>query len=319
MKKSIKISLSILGIVVAAPLAAFGAIWFLVTQPLFFLKMTGSDQVVDPARLEAHVRVLSETCSPRDYTHPENLDRAAQYIYSQFERAGGRVVEQPYQVDGIIYKNILVQFGPPTGERLVIGAHYDTYKPYPSANDDASGVAALIELAYLLGDLDLSQTVELVAFTLEEPPFYNSEEMGSYVHAASLQEQGIPVELMITLDEIGYYSDEPGSQSLPIPPWLKGGYSSTANFIAILGPLETGFHARTLKAAMTRAADLPVVSFTVPVGLERRVLMGDHRNYWEAGYPAVIITDTSFLRSDLKHSAFDTAETLDYQRIAKAV
>ncbi len=313
------IGVVIFGLILAVPLLYYGGIWLVVTQPLFFVETVGSQIQLDPSRLEAHVRALSEACAPRDYTHPKNLECAAEYIQGHFDQTGGRVSDQPYEVEGQIYRNLAVQFGPATGERIVIGAHYDVYGPYPGANDDASGIAALIELAYLLANTPLPITVELVAFTLEEPPFYGSEEMGSAVHAAALKERDIPVRVMIAIDEIGYYSEEPGSQSLPIYRWLKRFYSSTANFIAILGPLDTGLVVRQVKAAMVKASDLPVYSFNAPVEMESGVILGDHRNYVEQGYVGIIVTDTAFLRSNIKHSEFDTADTLDYERMSQVV
>ena len=302
-------------------LTFYGGVCFFITQPVWPIDPEGSQIEVDPLALESHVRYLSETCYPRHYSVPENLDCAADYIHSHFKESDGMASEQVYDVEGHAARNIIVQYGPESGGRLVIGAHYDVYKAYPGANDDASGVAALIELAYLLGDTNLPMTVELVAYTLEEPPFYLTELMGSTVHAASLRERGIDVNLMIALDEIGHYSDEPNSQILPDMkiPGLERHYSTTANFIALLGPTDTWSMVRQIKKAMLRTTDLPVYSFTVPIELEPRVIMGDNHSFVDHGYPGILITDTAFLRTEVRHTEFDTYDLLDYDRMTDVV
>jgi len=162
--------------------------WALVMQPLL-PGSPGRGQVeVDPSRLEAHVRMLTETFIPRNEAHPENLDRAAEYIRRAFERAGGRSSQQPYQVNGQTYRNVIAIFGADTRERIVIGAHYDSVAAdVPGADDNASGVAGLIELARMLSDPPPPMRVELVAYTLEEGQHFRTERMGSAVHAASLK------------------------------------------------------------------------------------------------------------------------------------
>ncbi|HEY9420107.1 MAG TPA: M28 family peptidase [Thermoanaerobaculia bacterium] len=272
---------------------------------------------VQPARLETHVRALAETFVPRDWNHPENLDRAAAYIRAELERAGGRVEEQPYEVDGRTYRNVLARFGPETRERVVVGAHYDAAGPLPGADDNASGVAGLIELAHLLGDSRLRTEVELVAYTLEEPPAFGSREMGSAIHAKSLRKREVPVKAMISLEMIGYFRDEPGSQEFPAP-FLRFIYPNTGNFITVAGKLGQGGLVRRVRNAMRKASALPVESITAPESLPG-VSLSDHRNYWAAGYEAVMITDTAFYRNDNYHSETDTPDTLDYPRMAMVV
>jgi hypothetical protein len=237
--------------------------------------------VVEPGRLEAHVRMLSETLVPRDEEHPENLDRVAAYIRGEFERAQAvEVAEQPYPVNGRTYRNVLARFGPDTRERIVVGAHYDVAGPYPGADDNASGVAGLIELAHLLGRTKLPLRVELVAFSLEEPPYFRTEYMGSAVHAASLKKQGVPVRAMFCLEMIGYFSDAPGSQSFPTPA-LKPFYPSKGNFITIVGKPDQGALVRRVKTAMRHASPLPVFSINAPTAVPG-IDFSDHGSYWKA-------------------------------------
>ncbi|MEM7348817.1 MAG: M28 family peptidase [Chloroflexota bacterium] len=293
-------------------------LWFVVTQPLFWVQSSPSSATVDPARLETHVQQLSEEFIPRDYKHPENLDRTASYIRTEFEQTSGRVSEQPYEVDGEVYRNIILRFGPDTGERIVIGAHYDAFDIHPGADDNASGVAGLIELAHLLDQAPLSAPVELVAYTLEEPPFFRTNGMGSAVHADDLKAQGISIQLMIALDMIGYFSDSPNSQHFPVAV-LRYFYPTEGNFIAVIGRLNGGADTRYVKRVMRRTTDLPVYSFNVPPQLIPGVDFSDHLNYWRHDYPAVMVTDTAFLRNRHYHTPDDTLEKLDYDRMAKVV
>jgi Zn-dependent M28 family amino/carboxypeptidase len=295
------------------------ATWAWVTQPLSAnVNMNVSSVVsVEPARLEAHVRMLSEAFFPRDEGHPENLDRAAAYIRQEFERAKGKVSEQPYEVAGNTYRNVTALFGPDTRERIVVGAHYDTAGEQPGADDNASGVAGLVELAHLLGTVSLPLRVELVAFTLEESWYFGTSQMGSAMHAQSLQQQGIAVRVMFSLEMIGYFTDAPNSQSFPVS-LLRAFYPSRGNFIAVVSKLDQGLVVRRVKKAMRSASPLPVYSLNAPrfvPGID----FSDHRNYWRAGYDAVMITDTAFYRNKNYHTVRDTPDTLDYQRMAMVV
>jgi len=292
--------------------------WALVTQPLLPVSRNDNGARVAPARLEAHVRRLAETFIPRDEAHPENLDRAAAYIRRAFERAGGRVSEQPYEVHGKTYRNVIARFGPQTEERIVIGAHYDSVAAdVPGADDNASGVAGLIELARMLNKSQLNVRVELVAYTLEEGQHFRTERMGSAVHAASLKENGVAVRAMFSLEMLGYFSDAADSQEYPHP-IMKLFYPSRGNYIAVVGKLDQPLVVRRIKHAMRGAASLPVYSINAPRSV-RGIDFSDHRNYWDAGYDAVMITDTAFYRNPHYHTARDTPETLDYQRMAMVV
>lgn len=296
-------------------------LWAMVTQPLLFGVTKDSEMNhVDPQRLKSHVSMLANTLAPRDHSHPENLDRVAAYIRQEFEQAGGRVSEQPFKVQGVTYRNVSAFFGPQTKERVVIGAHYDSAGPLPGADDNASGVAGLIELAHLLGKApkaSLNTSVELVAYSLEEPPFFATQQMGSAVHAAALKQQKVPVRLMLSLEMIGYFTDAPDSQRYPIAA-MKLTYPSVGNFIAVVGKMGQGATVKRIKEAMLKASSLPVHSLNAPPSLPG-VDLSDHRNYWNAGYEAAMITDTSFYRNSFYHTAQDTPDTLDYQRMAQVV
>lgn len=293
------------------------ALCLYVTQPTMGGPIAGRAPRVDPRRLESHVRMLSENLMPRDASHPENLDRVALYIRQEFEQARGRVLDQHYQVDDKTYRNVIAAFGPETRERIVVGAHYDTAGPRPGADDNASGVAGLVELAYLLGNSDLPIGVELVAYSLEEPPFFRSEYMGSAVHARSLKKEGAQVRAMFSLEMIGYFSDASDSQRFPSP-ILSLLYPTKGNFISVVGKMGQALLIRRIKRAMREASSLPVYSINAPRFIPG-VDFSDHMNYWEADYPAVMVTDTAFYRNPNYHTTADTAEKLDYKRMAQVV
>jgi len=294
-----------------------GLAWFWITQPLLSQPQTGQTVAVDPARLETDVRALSEQLLPRDQTHPGNLDRVAAYIHARLAETGGRVFEQPFTISGNTYRNVICSLGPESNERIVVGAHYDSYHEYAAADDNASGVAGLIELGRLLSRAQLPLQVDLVAYTLEEPPYFGTAHMGSVVHAQSLRENGISVKAMLSLEMIGYFSDAPDSQSFPVS-LLRAFYPSQGNFIAVVGGLSQSGTARRVKRAMIGSSPLPVYSINAPRFLPG-VDFSDHLSYWKAGYEAVMITDTAFFRNHNYHTANDTAEKLDYRRMAMVV
>lgn len=292
-------------------------LWFWLTQPLLSSATPSQQRTVDAARLQAHVHKLSVELTPRDESHVENLDRVAAYIKNEFSQFTESVSEQPYSVQGKSYRNVIARFGPETEERIVVGAHYDAAGPLPGADDNASGVAGLIELARLLSLQSPPLRIELVAFTLEEPPYFGTTGMGSSVHAESLRRQNIRVRAMFSLEMIGYFSDAPNSQRVP-GGLLSAFYPSTGNFIAVVGRPGDWSLVRRTKAAMRNASPLPVYSINAP-----RIVSGvdfsDQLNYWHAGYNAVMITDTAFYRNPNYHTAHDTEEKLDYKRMAMVV
>jgi Zn-dependent M28 family amino/carboxypeptidase len=318
----------------SAMLLATAAIWLLagagvtmVVQPLV-APLPSSPPPVDPARLEQHVRKLSVDLYPRSFDHFAHLNQAARYIEDQFKAAGAEVSVQDVTVQDAHYKNVIARFGPRTGPLMVIGAHYDSAGTEtapmitgdthtPGADDNASGVAGLIELAHLLGRQAPTRSIELVAYTLEEPPHFRTEHMGSAWHARALRREGREVALMLSLEMIGYFSDAAGSQSYPLP-GMTLLYPDRGNFIALVGRFGGFAQSRRAKAIMQGASDLPVASLNAPPAVPG-VDFSDHRNYWRAGYPALMVTDTAFMRNPNYHRAGDTADKLDYVRAAKVV
>lgn len=291
---------------------------FWITQPLIFTPKNNSLKVeINPERLKNHVETLSEKFHPRSASQTENLNKTADYIREEFRKAGAKISEQSFQVNGSTYRNIIANFGDETKEKIVVGAHYDSAFQIHGADDNASGVAGLIELANLLGKTNSTANIELVAYTLEEPPYFATEQMGSYVHAKSLKEKNVSVRLMISMEMIGYFSDEPNSQKFPVS-LMTLFYPNHGNFIAVVGNFTNGLTARGFKNSMIEAADLPVYSINAPTFING-VDFSDHRNYWKFGYNALMITDTVFYRNTNYHTERDTAEKLDYAKMAEVV
>jgi len=290
---------------------------FAVTALPSCVQLSPSGAHVDSERLRIHVETLSKKFIPRDYRNLRNLNLCADYIAGEFRKAGAEVSEQTYEVKGKTYRNIIGEFGPASASRIVIGAHYDACGDTPGADDNASGTAGLIELAHLLGQETWGKRIELVAYTLEEPPFFRTGNMGSARHAQRHRGNGVEIDGMISLEMIGYFSDEKGSQKFPSL-LLKMFYPDTGNFIAVIGSYGDRRLVKQLKDSMRGATDLPVHAMCAPKsfpGLD----FSDHLNYWNNDYSAAMITDTAFMRNGRYHSAHDTSETLDYERMSKVV
>jgi Zn-dependent M28 family amino/carboxypeptidase len=319
------------GLLAILLIPALVAGWLLL-QPLV-IPRTSEPPAVDAAALEAHVRALSEKFYPRSFDQLEKLDAAAGYIKSEFLRSGAGVEEQVFAVEEATYRNIIARYGPETGPVLVIGAHYDSFadpqageysaKGYgpeshtPGADDNASGVAALLELGRLLAQSPPPIGVELVAYSVEEPPHFHTGSMGSSWHARHFDKSHRELALMISVEMIGYFSDEPGSQTYPVGllSWI---YPDQGDFIGVVGRVQDWAATRRVKAAMLGATDLPVESINA-LRMLPGVDFSDHASYWNEGFSALMITDTAQYRNPYYHTAGDTADRLDYQRMAKVV
>jgi Zn-dependent M28 family amino/carboxypeptidase len=267
--------------------------------------------------LREHVVALSETFHPRDWENPANLNRSADYIADHLRKAGAAVEFQDFKVEGNTYRNVIGRFGVGKEKKIIIGAHYDSCGVTPGADDNASGVAGLLELAGMIGKDPPDAVVELVAYTLEEPPFFGTPQMGSAIHAKSIAGEKDRIKGVIVLEMIGYFSDEPGSQSFPVPA-LKMVYPDRGNFITVVSRWDQGPWIKKLKSAMKGATPLPVYSFRGPESLPG-VDFSDHRNYWPHGIPSAMVTNTAFYRNKEYHKPGDTAARLDYKRMAMVV
>jgi Zn-dependent M28 family amino/carboxypeptidase len=297
--------------------AGLGWSWWRLTGPFVGAAEPVVLAAASAQRLERDVEKLSTDFASRTFDNLTRLEGAAHYIETRLGALGYAVESQRFDAKGRAYRNLVVRLGPDTPDLLVIGAHYDVAGEQPGADDNASGVAGLLELARLLRGQALRQGVELVFYTNEEPPFFRTPYMGSAVHAKSLAARGKRASLMLSLECIGYFSDEPGSQSHPLR-LLNSLYPTTGNFIALVGYYQDGPVSREVKAALLSASDLPVHSINAP-GFVVGVDFSDHLNYENEGYVGMMLTDTAFYRNKAYHTPQDTADRLDYDRMAKVV
>jgi Zn-dependent M28 family amino/carboxypeptidase len=271
-------------------------------------------------RLYRDVAQLTGIQPARNYQNMESLEQAVRYIKDEFGKLDCEVAEQPFRVDGRTYKNVVALFkGSGSAERIVVGAHYDVCGNQPGADDNASGIAGLLETARLLHEHQptLQHDVELVAYCLEEPPFFASEDMGSAVHARRLHEQKTKVRAMICYEMIGYFSDEPGSQRFPDPE-LARHYPDKGNFIVVVGKTGQEAYTQQVRDLMRQHTSIDVQSVNLPAGFGL-VGLSDHRNYWTYGINAIMINDSSFLRNPHYHQTSDTIDTLDFDKMAAVV
>jgi hypothetical protein len=270
-------------------------------------------------RLHADVAFLSGIRPYRNYRNPESLNRAAEQISLEFKKAGLEPDEQKWTARGREYKNIVASYRPDKLIRLIVGAHYDVAGNQPGADDNASGIAGMLETARLVMENmpDTGYGIDFVAYCLEEPPFFGTEMMGSWVHAGTLFRRMIPVIGMICFEMIGYFSGEPVSQEIP-PGVLQGKYPDTGNFIVVVGvDKHRGFNERFYRLMVADSEiDVRLASFPDSGGFAG---LSDQSSYRAFGYKAVMINDTSFLRNKNYHRKSDAAGTLDFERMANVV
>jgi Zn-dependent M28 family amino/carboxypeptidase len=270
-------------------------------------------------RGRAIVEHLAGTIGPRSLAHPASLEQAAVYVEERLADLGYTVERQTYEAPGEYQvRNLIVE---KTGreqpeEIILLGAHYDTVPLTPGADDNASGVAGLLELARLLKPYANRRTVRLVAFTCEEPPYFKSRWMGSRVYAREARRRGDDIIAMVSLEMIGFF-DESVAQGFPFP-LMRYFYPNTADFVGIIGNLFQRSLVTQIREAMRRGGDIGVESIST-VSIVPGVDFSDHDSFWHEGYPAVMVTDTAFYRSPHYHSITDTPETLNYEAFAEVV
>lgn len=299
-------------------LAAMGILAWWLTQPLLWTPKPGlACEAVDPAGLRQTVEFLTRQARERHFARPEVLEQAAHSIEAQFRQAGGMVQSDAFTVEGERFRNVIARFGPPGDPVIVVGAHYDVQRGTPGADDNASGIAGLLELARLLGRNPPARAVELIAYTLEEFPNFGSENMGSWRHAARMAQAGIRPQVVVVLEMIGYFDSRPDTQSYPLL-GLRYLYPDRADFIGVIGDLWSLRLVGSVKAAMQGCSEVPVYSINAP-SFVPGVMLSDHSSYWLHGLPALMVTDTSYLRNPHYHRSSDLPDTLDYARMQQVI
>jgi Zn-dependent M28 family amino/carboxypeptidase len=281
--------------------------------------MSNSELEVLRQALREHVNALAVDIGPRTPPIPGSLVRAADYIHSVFEDAGLEVKEQNYQYRDQRVTNVLATTPGKINASAyyVIGAHYDTVASTPGADDNASAVAVMLELAGRLGQADPKVPVLFAAFTLEEPPAHWTGDQGSRVFVRTCQNNGDSVLGAIILEMVGYTAPR---QRYPfLPRWP--GYPATGNFIGVIGNWRSWHFGRAIVKGFRKNGDLPVEALFLPFNgwLLPETRLSDHASFWDAGLPALMVTDTAFFRNPNYHLASDTIDTLDFTFMAQLV
>ena len=268
------------------------------------------------ARLESHVRVLAETIGERNDANRAGYDSAASYVEAELTKLGYSVTSMTYSARGREYRNMeVVIAGRKTpGDVVVVGAHYDSVEGTPGADDNASGLACLLELARLLKSEPMDRTVRLVAFANEEPPFFFTEDMGSRRYARAAKQRGDRIVAMLSLETIGYYSDAPGTQHYP--PILGWFYPDRGDFIGFVSNIKSRKLVHRAIGNFRSHTSFPSQGTAAPMSLPG-ISWSDQWAFWEEGYEAIMITDTAPFRNPHYHRASDRAQTLDYERMAR--
>jgi hypothetical protein len=270
------------------------------------------------AGLREDVRVLAEVVGERNVRHPDALAAAADFIDLSFVRAGYEVHRQRYEATGFACDNIEAELRGATlpNEIVVVGAHYDTVSGSAGADDNASGTAVLLALARAFGERRARRTLRFVAFTNEEPPYFQTDQMGSLVYARACRAKKEVVLGMLSLESLGYFSEEPGSQSYPFPFGLI--FPSVGNFVAFVADGASDELLTRATATFRRASAVRSQGAALPA-IVPGVSWSDHWAFWKVGYPAVMVTDTAPFRNPNYHKKSDVRATLAYDRMASVV
>jgi hypothetical protein len=294
----------------------------------------GPERIALREALESDVSMLSETIGQRNLFHYDGLEKSVEFISSSFIESGyipeiqefkakssllGNLRNAPKD-DKNIYKNIIAEkrgvISPE--EIIVVGAHYDSvpFVECPAANDNASGVAAVLAMAKRFSNLKCAKTIRFAAFTNEEPPYFWTESMGSYVYAKACKEKNEKIIAMITPETIGFYSDKEGSQDYPAP--FNFFYPSKGNFIAFVGNMSSASLVRQCVGIFRETTHFPSEGAALPSFLPG-VGWSDHWSFWKMGYPALMVTDTAPFRYPHYHCASDTPDKIDFDKMAVVV
>jgi Zn-dependent M28 family amino/carboxypeptidase len=323
------------------PLISFGVaalllvLFFFLTigaWKMFMPSTTRGMQIPEPTpeelktaeQLQKDVHFLSYDIGERNVFRAGTMERAVDWIFMRFEETGYQPVIQEYRLRGAAHnyeqgvsKNIIAEISgyEKPDKILVIGAHYDSVYGSPGANDNASGIAVLISLAKYFSCNPQVSTLRFVAFANEEPPFFQTVNMGSYAYAEFAAVNKEQITAMIALDGLGYFSESIGSQQYPLP-GIGLVYPKTANFIGFVTRFKDLSLLRKTTAAFRKKGSIPSEAAALP-SLVPGAAWSDHWSFWQHGYPGLLITDTLLFRDSAYHTAHDTPERLDYENMAR--
>ncbi len=269
------------------------------------------------AHLTAHLKHLSQNLGDRSIYRPDKLKAAEDYVFENFTRMGYVPRRQTFICERQEVSNVIVGDPNPQGY-YILGAHFDTVAGTPGADDNASGVAVLLEAARLAQGLTLPRPWTFIGFTTEEPPNFFTPYMGSSVYARRAKKNKEKILGMLCLEMVGYYRQDPDSQTLPLSLKLMG-YPTTGNFIGLVSDWRSKPLLTRLDKAIKQGCKLPSVTLAVPLAgyILPEVRLSDHANFWDEGYPAIMLTDTSFFRNPNYHGPGDVLETLDLEAMTE--
>lgn len=290
-------------------------VWFMVTQPVIPPGTVKVNTAVEVTKLEKHVRQLTVSYAPRNLENG-NLENTARYIHKEFDNFGDASFQKIQTLAGK-YSNVILQLGPNSQEVLVIGAHYDAKNNSTETEGNASGIATLIELARVLSlDVDnLGIKVILAAYPLSQNRSNSLDDTGSYYHAEFLKSSGNDVILMISLDSVGRYTEEMGSQKHPYK-FMSLLYPEKGNYIHLSSRLEDFQKVRNFKKSFKQASELPLYSQNLPETMSD-IQSLDHLSFWKQGFPAVLISDTDKYRPS--NNSLQVSNRLSYDKMAMLV
>jgi hypothetical protein len=310
-------------LVAGAALASLTAFLVLTTMPGQShegpLPAATQQEAAQETRLRNHVRVLAS--AEHNMAHPRQLESAAKYLEGELSAMGYSVRRQPFKVNGQEVRNLEVTLAGAdnTNRRVVVvGAHYDSGTGTPGANDNASGAAALLELARSMKThgADAHADVMFVWYVNEEPPYFRTESMGSWVHAKQLKAQNTNVVAMLSLETLGYYSEAPNSQAYPLGPLIRWRFPSQGNFVSFVGDVPSYLAIRQSIRAFRQNTAFPSEGLAAP-SFVQGTDWSDHRNYAHMGYPALMVTDTAPYRYPYYHHPADTPDKVDYAKLSR--
>lgn len=264
-------------------------------------------------RLAADVKYLSEAIGERNLQRPGSLSTTAVYLRENLQQAGYTVIEHAYSVQGQSCLNLEAILPGRDGSSgtVIVGGHYDSVVGTVGANDNATGVAAVLELARLLHGTTPKKTVRFVFFVNEEPPYFQTENMGSWVYARRLRSEGVQVSAMISMETLGFYSDSPGSQKYP--PVLGLLYPNRGNFIGFVGNSESRDLVRSAISTFRQSTRFPSEGIAAPPDLPG-IGWSDQWSFWQENYPAIMVTDTAVFRYPYYHTVRDTVDKVDFEK-----
>ena len=315
-----RILFSVLRITIAAAVVLALVWWFGVRMPgknVSKAAPLSPDEVALREELQADVLKLAGEIGERNMWHYTQLNAAADFIENSFSRAGLQPRRDSYEMHGQACHNIEAEIRGASPRILLVGAHYDSVLGSPGANDNGSGVAAMLALARRFVGRKTEHTLRFVAFVNEEPPYFLSNEMGSFVYAGRCKERGDKISAMISLETIGYFSDAPHSQNYPSP-GLGLFYPKVGNFIGFVGNVGSRALLRRSVALFRKHAKIPSEGAALPAFIPG-VSWSDQWSFWKHGYPGIMVTDTAPFRYPYYHTREDTSEKLSYGRMARVV